>query len=363
MRRNNQNNLLNNYKKHISNNVPYNDNPILGNSKIYQDNVRNTNFFNKINTNKQEKIEKLKSDLVSGKYNDKLSEYIICPIKIEKSSSNNIENIVNELEKTYLKKITDVSLRQTRNNKISDDNEEPSKYWKENIPDTVKDMWKSRSNSVYKSILKLDNQNKEYKSAKDLIVYRFSQLDKSVDKLTEQYNELTKLIEMHNNELKIIYSASKKNEFYREFEYNNKIKNRIKYDPKNYEDFKDFYKRAQKKLDKQYKRIDDMVNMLLLTNDLTSEEIDEINKIKNETDNEIIDNTDHLEDIIDIEIEKELEIQEQLQENENKKTKKKIEITTIKDVKKKKIEITSVNINKDKINIIENYNNRKKKDY
>jgi TPP-dependent pyruvate/acetoin dehydrogenase alpha subunit len=53
---------------------------------------------------------------------------------------------------------------------------------------------------------------------------------------------------------------------------------RLEYNPKNSEELKDFYKKEQKKINKEKKMIDDIINNLIENDELSKEEIEKINK-------------------------------------------------------------------------------------
>lgn len=200
----------------------------------------NQQFYQQMMMAKAEQMKKIKNVSELGLTRDQITEYIICPIKVERSSRNEIERYVSDEEAKLAKK-----------------------YIEDNL-------WKNRTNAPYKNILKNEDWKKQFSTANDLIVHRVSHLDKIG--LLDEYKKLVRLMEKHNNELKVIYSTTKESEHLKEFEYVNKYKYTVKYDPKDYNDLKEFYKNEQKKIEKEQKRIDHIINKLT-DDDITADEI------------------------------------------------------------------------------------------
>jgi len=200
----------------------------------------NQQFYQQMMMAKADQMKKIKNVSELGLTRDQITEYIICPIKVERSSRNEIERYVSDEEAKLAKK-----------------------YIEDNL-------WKNRTNAPYKNILKNEDWKKRFATANDLIVHRVSHLDKIG--LLDEYKKLVGLMEKHNNELRVIYSTTKESEHLKEFEYVNKYKYTVKYDPKDYNDLKEFYKKEQKKLEKEQKRIDHIINKLT-DDDITADEI------------------------------------------------------------------------------------------
>jgi len=88
---------------------------------------------------------------------------------------------------------------------------------------SLEEYWKKRTNQPYKNIL-YDHEYKPIVNEKDLIISN----TKNIKKIgTDQVKEYTENIEKHNNELKNIYSKDKKQEHFKQFEFNLKHKRRI----------------------------------------------------------------------------------------------------------------------------------------
>ena len=92
--------------------------------------------------------------------------------------------------------------------------------------------------------------------------------------LEAEYELLNDILEKHDKELKVIYSSSKKNQYKKEFEYVQNYRYRLEYNPKNSEELKDFYKKEQKKINKEKKMIDDFISTLIENDQLTQEEVE-----------------------------------------------------------------------------------------
>jgi len=226
-----RNNLIRNYNK-IS--QPNSSGKMTNNSN------NNQQFYQQMMMAKAEQMKKIKNVSELGLTRDQITDMVICPIKVERSNRSEIDRYVSDEESKLAKK-----------------------YIEENL-------WKNRTNAPYKNILKNEDWKKKFKSSADLIVHKVSNFDKIG--LLDEYNKLVGLMEKHNNELRVIYSTTKEAEHKKEFEYVNIYKYNVKYDPKNYNDLKEFYKKEQKKLENEQKRIDHIINKLI-DDDITVEDI------------------------------------------------------------------------------------------
>lgn len=89
-------------------------------------------------------------------------------------------------------------------------------------------LWKKRTNQGYKHIIKNKNHLRDnYENPEDLIVHRVCDEDRRDDILKHDYDRYMDNIEKHNEELKVIYSANNKSEYFKKFEYSNIYKNNI----------------------------------------------------------------------------------------------------------------------------------------
>lgn len=226
-----QNNLLKNYQK-------------PQNNSLFATNIYDNRFYQQMVMQKEEKIRKIKNVSELGLSKEQIVEYVIAPIKLEKSSSKEIEKYFSDEQEKITKK-----------------------YIEEN-------WWKKRTNAPYKNILKDEDWTKQFKKEKDLIVHTVSKHDKIG--LEEEYVMLLGLLEKHNSDIKVIFSASQENEHKKHFKFVQKYKDRVKYNPKdNNIDLKEYYTKAQKKYDNDQKRLDEAIARLM-DEDITDKEIKEL---------------------------------------------------------------------------------------
>jgi len=343
------NRLVAQYNNPNNTNIPYSNNSILSNNPHYVGSVRDPNFHNRINMAKMEQVQKVKS-IKDLRLDDKqILSLIINPIKIEKTDQKELESDFNKLNADYPKQ-----------NQSTD----------KNPPQTLKDLWLKRTNNPYKCVLKdlgvVEYTGKNYVKNEDLIVHKTTQLDKLTKiVLDKELDKLNNVLEKHNGELKSVYSLDNKNKYLEDFEYVNKYKNKIKYDPKNYAELKDYYKKEQKKINKEQKRIDDMIETLLTGDDITQEELNEIKQLQDKNDN--TENT-KISNVISLENVKK-KIDNDSDEKPKKQVKKKIDSDSDSDselkIQKKRIVIKKTetqDVSNTKISQadIEKYKNRKR---
>lgn len=311
------------------NNNSYNNNSMLSNNPRFSSFIQENSFQDRINIAKMEKLKKAQNIRDLGMTNEELTSIIINPLKIEKLDKKEREDLINNY---YSKENVYNSLAKYSVDKKGD---------KTNaiIPKEISDLWKNSKNTPYKQILHFlefkDYTDKNYKKNSDLIIHKTTQLDKLADAriLKKELKKLENLLFNHDNELKTIYSDNRKKKFLEKFEYENKCKNKIKYDPKNCSELKEIYKREQKRINKQNKRIDDMIEMLMASEDLSKEEMEEIKKFQDSDDKQIQKYEKSLELIdkeekkhqYDLEKELEKEIQKELSKDEYKKLMKQLE--------------------------------------
>jgi len=139
--------------------------------------------------------------------------------------------------------------------------------------------WKQRTNQPYKNIMKdkkyyekFLQKDKLHQIKKDeLIVHKVTNADKLG--VVEDFESMEKNIEDHNKSLKEIYSASKELEHKHQFEYVHKNTNRLKYNPSEHIDKVEFYKKEQKRLEK------DKLKKDLILDKLVNESEYDINEI------------------------------------------------------------------------------------
>ncbi len=307
---NSNNNLINRFKSYQNNNVPFNNNPLLSNNPNFVSGSRDSSFYNKINMAKLEQIKRAKSIDDIGMDKKQITDLIICPIVINKTKKDELTDALNEIVPQY----------NSKNNKV------------------LQEWWDSRTNQPYKNIIKKDLFNKDFKKyykedifntnvkdKKDLLIHKITDADSDQILLESEFELLSGIIEKHNDELKVIYSSSKKNKYKKEFEYVQNYRYRLEYNPKDSEELKEFYKKEQRKINKEKKMIDDVISNLIENDQLTAEELEKINseiklskpsKIENLEDEirkELGDDFDIIMDNIDV-----------TDKNDNKKSKIKV---------------------------------------
>lgn len=258
-----KNNLVGGYRQFMNTNTPFNNNRMFMQNPQFYSSIQDPAFYQRINMEKLERMKKIKSVHDFDLSNDQLTNFVICPIKVERMDKGELDRKHSDRDVMYLN-FADV----------------------DNVPQVIKDWWKSRNNTPYKSAIyssmkKEDRDrfyNKDFTKLEDLIVHKVTQLDKDKVRLLNEYEKLKDILEVHNDELKMIYSTSEEAKHKEKFDYINKYKYMIKYDPKNYNDLKKFYNREQKKLNKENKRIDEMIELLLVDEQISKEDIAELQK-------------------------------------------------------------------------------------
>lgn len=251
-------------------------------AQSYMNNMQNLNIFNHNPQNlshvqmmhmyqTMNNLKKMQQSQILSKINeleknrdrlhldkDELRNAIIRPIKIEKSDKQEVIIKYKDLEKNFNKK-------------------------------ELENLWSKRTNQAYKNIIKDEKYlKKNYKEKEDLIVHKVTDLDKLG--VNEELKEFQEKLESQNGELKVQYSQSKELEHKKKFEYNNKYKYAAKYNPKAHEDLKEdnveYFKKEQEKLEKDKKKVDDIIQSLLSSNSLTEEERKELKDLNDEDEDE-----------------------------------------------------------------------------
>jgi len=210
---------------------------------------------------------------------EKIRESVIKPVKIDKK--NNMDDIIKHAKEKWG---VDIKKKKSAKNQYDDIDDQLER----GLETQKKNFQKERTNLPYKNIIKNvkdgdDHYEKHYKkfvdnpltgeankkqiekAERDLLVHKVTNADK--DGVEEELIDLKKNLEIHNDELKVIYSTSKEAEHKQKFEYNHKSKYRIKYDPDNHEDMKkdkiNILKKEQKKMEKDKQKVDDMIQFLV----------------------------------------------------------------------------------------------------
>ena len=221
-------NKLTRLNNNVSNNT--NGNQLINSNLIYSSNIYDQNFYQKMMTQKEEQKRKIKNVSDLGMTQEQLTEIIIAPIKIAKNNASEIAKVYNENCVQYSKTFVEQQL------------------------------WRNRTNAPYKGILKNIDTQKQIKHSNDLIVHRVTNNDKIG--LLKEYSELQDVIKNHNGELRVIFSASTESEHLKKFNYVQRFKDQDKYNPKDYNDLKNFYNQEQKRHDREQKRIDDIISRI-----------------------------------------------------------------------------------------------------
>ena len=156
----NRNNLVNRFNQYANNNTPFSKNPLLNNNPNL--NMRDSSFYNKMNMAKLEQIKRARNIDEMGIDKKQLSDLIICPIAINKTTKDELTEAYNEIVPHYDSKI----------NKL------------------VKDWWDTRTNQPYKNVIKKELFNKDFKKyyrddifntnvkeKKDLLVHKVTSED------------------------------------------------------------------------------------------------------------------------------------------------------------------------------------------
>ena len=154
---NNQNNLTRMFQQQMNMPIQYMNNQMLNNNPIYTSNIYDPTFYQQMRLMREEQMRKIKNVSDLGLTKEQITDYVICPIKVEKSSKQEIEKFMSDGEAEMTKKF-------------------------------LEQLWRERTNAPYKNILKdEDTTNKHFKSEKDLIVYTINESDKDRAVLMADY--------------------------------------------------------------------------------------------------------------------------------------------------------------------------------
>jgi hypothetical protein len=325
----------------------FNNNNLLNQNYMNNmNNINNINMFNRNNPNQAQmanmyqsmsNLKKMQQSKILSRINDleknrdrlsldkdELRNAIIKPIKIDKGEKQEMVIKWKDIERNYTK------------------------------PE-MEQLWSKRTNQDYKNIIKDDKyKKKDYRKKEDLIIHKVTNLDKiGVNKELEDYENK---IESQDGELKVQYSQSKELEHKKKFEYNNKYKYAVKFNPKVHEDLKEdnveYFKKEQEKVEKDKKKIDDIIQSLMNSNILTDEEKKDLAELQeDEEDEEDKQDEQEIKKAIKIKdykpkekVNEQVEV-EQVKEVEQEEVRKPIKIT----IKSKKID--NDNIEKDTMEV------------
>ncbi|ARF09465.1 hypothetical protein Indivirus_1_88 [Indivirus ILV1] len=252
------NRLVSNYNNSQQYNPSFQNNNLLMNNPSTLQQMQQIQKMKEMQQMKQ--LEKLNEvELTMDK--EKIKESIIRPIKIEKNKQEK-----QELEKKW---------KESENNYRD-------KTGRDYGPE-IKQYWSKRTNQPYKNIMKNEDYTKKISSDKDLIVHRVTNKDK--EGVEEGFVDLQHKLEKHDDELKVIYSVSKKNEHKKKFEYNHVYKYRIQHDAKDHDELKEdkikYYKDQQKKEEIGKKKLDVLLDTLVSDGIFNKDEITGLSLDKN----------------------------------------------------------------------------------
>lgn len=260
------NNLISGYHNYQKNNVPFQNNQLLMNTPQFQNIVNNQTqnsdmYAYMLKLKQAQELKKMQKFNDIDKVFDKaiIHESVIKPIKINKNDISEFNALLKKREST----------------------------WKQEC----EDCWKNKTNQPYKKILKNENYNKAIKNENDLIVHKVTDADK-IGLMDELY-DFANTLEKHNGQLVMIYSLDKESEHKKNFIY--KYQERVKYDPKDYDGLKkdqiEYYKKQQMELEKNKKKVDDIIEYIMERGLLSESDIKEF------------DNENKMADKIDVKIE------------------------------------------------------------
>jgi len=240
------------------------------NGDLKNDNINKKNKLieNELrNANDMKKFEKIKNNMTKDE-NEKLRNHFVKQLSVKKDN-----NVNSDVKEKYCDIINEYWIGKDKNNKEKED---------KSIQYLKKKYWNQRNNKPYKVILK--NENKEgqnFKKKEELIVYRVTNKDKDEKIIKNKYNELKKIIDEHDDELKDTYHLNKKTNYEKEFIQNNIIKysNNLdegeKIDDKLKKSSISYYKKQQEKMNIEKKRKDDLVESLISKGIFSKKELEE----------------------------------------------------------------------------------------
>ena len=134
----------------------------------------------------------------------------------------------------------------------------------------IDNYWKSRTNEPYKNIIKDQDYKKKITETSDLIVHKVTPQDKiGVDR---DFLKLQNEIDKQDNDIKNIYSVTKKQEHLNSFEYNHKYKFRPCVISNSSEELKtngiEYYNMEQKNIENEKKRANELLQSINFLNNV-----------------------------------------------------------------------------------------------
>lgn len=165
--------------------------------------------------------------------------------------------------------------------KVDEKDKEIEKKYKvaeKEYPSEKSKFWEGRTNQPYKNIIKdermiktflerpkAENKEQQEELKKALVVHRVTDADRKG--VEEDFEHLKDAKQRQDDELRVIYSTSNKNEHLKKFEYNHVYKYRMNYKTKDHDENKKDaitrYKKAQMKEEAYKEKRDDILEALL----------------------------------------------------------------------------------------------------
>lgn len=266
-----RNNLLNRHQQYSRNNVPFRNNSLLSNNIGFSSSYGDHRFQQQLYMAKMERIKRAKMMESVNLSNDDLVKYVIQPMQVNRATKA-------EVDKDYVDRSQGYNIERRKR--------KYKKGEKKSIDanGVLDALWKGRTNQPYKNICK-KHYKKEFSREEDLIIHKVTAADRDKKYLDKEYSKLKKKNRTHNKQLKEIFSKSEKYKHKKAFQYAHVYKYRLKSKAKNFEEMKQFYKKEQRKINKDELRIDMMLNTLLnsdlMTDDKKKALQSEISKIDN----------------------------------------------------------------------------------
>lgn len=293
------NNFINGYQRHINSNTPFANNPMLTSNPIFHGSIQDANFQTRANFAKLEQRKKVKTVNDLGMSRDQILNYVIDPIKVVKQSKDEFQQLYDEKSNTYIN---------------PSDLNHITRHDQSKLPKWLKEIYAGRKNTPYKSILKSANilkqehYDKKFSNEDELLIHKVTAFDSDIIQFIQELATKLEMFEEHDGEIKQIYSLSKEAQHKKDFEYVQKYKHRSGYDPEDYTDLKKYYKKEQKRINKENKRIDEMIEMFLISGQVSKEVFENLQQTMEEDvdDKEIEDVFKKSEKELEKKLEKEL---------------------------------------------------------
>ena len=158
----------------------------------------------------------------------------------------------------------------------------------------INHYWNNRTNEPYKNIIKNDDYKKKITNTSDLVVHKVTHIDKLG--VENDFKKLQNEIDKQDNDLKNLYSNTKKQEHINVFEYNHKYKFRQlpSMTQNTSEDIKQngmqYYKSEQINIENEKKKASELLESINYLNTNFEIKNNNINEIKNNNINEIKNN-------------------------------------------------------------------------